>query len=62
MASVTKTHTYTLRANGNSVTLGDLQDLLESVKNAPPSTEVNVRSYSGDQRDPGYITLTVSLA
>ena len=62
MTSVIKTHTYTLRANGSSFTLGDLRDLLDTVKEAPDGTVVRVQSRTGDQRDPGYSTLTVSLS
>ena len=57
----TITHSVTVNLYG-AVTLNDLKEFVDEVEDSMPSRVVNItiKKVDGDQRDPGYVTLTAT--
>jgi predicted ATP-grasp superfamily ATP-dependent carboligase len=56
MSNARVTTTTTIQVP-NTVTVGELQSLLEGI---PPTGTVRFDHFAGDQRDPSYTTITVT--
>lgn len=54
--------TKTTSMSFNRLTLADLRDFVDACAGLSGTATVNVRSYAGDMREPGYTTLTVNDA
>lgn len=51
--------TNTRSATASKFTVADLRALLEG---APDTSPVHINEYKGDQREPGYTTITINMA
>lgn len=45
----------------SKITVSDILWFAEQVQDLPPDTVIRYNHYAGDQRDPGYVTLYVTL-
>lgn len=59
--SITVNHSVTAQLS-HRATLAELREFVEAAEQAglPGTSTLSVQSYAGDQRDPGYTTITVA--
>lgn len=58
--SISVNHSVTAQLS-QQATLGELKEFVEAAEQAglAPSSRLTIQQYTGDQRDPGYTTITV---
>ena len=60
MTSVNSTTTTTFKISGSTLRLKDLRDLVKQAEGAPDTCIVSLTHYSGDYRDPGNDSVSVT--
>lgn len=55
--------THRVQSTGSRITLGELEEFVAHCKaaGAAGNTVVNIDKFNGDQRDPGYCTITATI-